>query len=338
MSTLYWSQALVPRVIEEFGPTPAVLLLPGATLLGYALGVAGLATVARDLTDPRGLAWHFLLLAAALCAAASAPAAIVLTVAGLVTGIGCALTQRLLAIATSAVAPGERAQTIGWIIAGGLSGIVLARACGPAAAAWVGWRGVFWCDAAAVSLAALAASAAAFRGQGRPAFGPTGPLPAATSLWRREPSLRHSALQQALVFAAFNMGWAVFPRFVQGVGPSPGLYMGLVATVGAASALLSGRLCGRSEASMVARAGLRIVLIGATILSLGHAVPAFCYLGMGLLDAGTQVALVANQARAQASASSPAMRGRLAAIVTTIGFAGGAVGATIGNLCLRLVN
>jgi hypothetical protein len=43
------------------------------------------------------------------------------------------------------------------------------------------------------------------------------------------------------------------------------------------------------------------------------------------------MSLVANQAQAQRLATSPAMRGRVAAIVTTIGFAAGALGAAIGN-------
>jgi hypothetical protein len=74
------------------------------------------------------------------------------------------------------------------------------------------------------------------------------------------------------------------------------------------------------------------VSVAGVAVMLGLKAPFYCYAGMGLLDAGTQVALVANQTRAQALASSPAMRGRLAAIVTTIGFVGGALGSAIGNL------
>ena len=55
-------------------------------------------------------------------------------------------------------------------------------------------------------------------------------------------------------------------------------------------------------------------------------------LAPGDLTARTQIALVANHARSQALASTPAMRGRVAAIVTTVGFAGGAVGSALGNL------
>ena len=56
---------------------------------------------------------------------------------------------------------------------------------------------------------------------------------------------------------------------------------------------------------------------------------------MVLLELGTQVALGANQASAQAGAPSVPVRGRLAAIMTTIAFGGGALGAVIGNLVQR---
>ncbi len=56
---------------------------------------------------------------------------------------------------------------------------------------------------------------------------------------------------------------------------------------------------------------------------------------MILLEFGTQVALVANQARAQAAAPTVLVRGRLAAVMTTIAVGGGAAGAAIGNLMLR---
>ena len=59
--------------------------------------------------------------------------------------------------------------------------------------------------------------------------------------------------------------------------------------------------------------------------------PCLTYTVMTLLEIGTQTALVANQAQAQAEATSSAMRGRIEAFVTTIGFSAGAAGAAIGN-------
>ena len=110
--------------------------------------------------------------------------------------------------------------------------------------------------------------------------------------------------------------------------------MGIVALLGAVAALISGRFCAKWNMAGVARAGFAAVSIASVAVVLGLQIPVWCSIGMGLLDAGTQVSLVANQARAQALASTPAMRGRLAAIVTTVGFVGGAAGSAFGNLLI----
>jgi predicted MFS family arabinose efflux permease len=336
VSTLYWAQSLVLRAAAEFGPSPIVRLMPGATLAGYAVGVALLAAVARDLTSPSGLVLHLLVLTAGLCAAASAPEPTMAAFACLVIGLGCSLTQRLLASATSVVPPEARAETIGWIIAAGLVGVVLARACVPMASAHLGWRAMFWTDAVIVTVLGLGAAFACERSGPLPRRRTNLPVPSAVALWRGERTLRRAALQQAVVFAAFNFGWAVYPRLLMMDGAAPSIPMGMVATFGAGAALLSGRLCARWDPAIVATTGLRIailaiVLVATCSLSTTRTLPAYVA-AMALLDISTQVALVANQARAQALASSPAMRGRLTAIVTTVGFAGGAVGAALGNL------
>jgi hypothetical protein len=329
VSTLYWGQAVVARAAEEFGPSLALGLMPGATLAGYAGGVAVLAWLSRDLTAARGLAWHFGLLAGAALIAGAAPVALVLTAACLGVGAGAALTQRLLVIATSAAAPGRQAQSIGWIIAAGLLGIVVARSCIPLVAAYVGWRPVFWADAGLAGACGWAAAAAARVGRLVPE---TAPPPSAIALWHRESQLRLAALQQAGVFAAFNMGWALFPRLLLSLDSLAWLAMAGVPLLGAAAALGAGRFCRRVDGAAVARAGTVTVGLGAATLALGWRLAASCCVAMSLIDAGTQIALVANQARAQSLADGPAMRGRLAAIVTTVGFLGGAAGSALGNL------
>lgn len=334
VSTLYWAQSLVARAAAEFGASPLVGLMPGASLAGYAAGVALLASVARDLTSPRGLLLHLLVLAGGLCLVACAPAPAIATLACLIIGLGCSLTQRLLACAVSSVAPEARSQTIGWIIGGGLCGIVLARACVPMASAWFGWRSLFWADAIIVVVLGSGATFAADRAWRVSSQGVRPPLAPASVLWRREKRLRRAAIEQAIVFAAFNLGWAVYPRLLASDGIAPMLPMGIVAGLGAGAAIVAGRVCARWEPDAVARSGLVAAVFAiAALLLAGRMFPAYGP-AMALLDTGTQVALVANQARAQALASSPAMRGRVAAMITTLGFAGGALGAALGNLML----
>ena len=331
VSTLYWAQSVVARAVVEFGPSPAISLMPGATLAGYAVGVALLAAWSRDLTSPRGLGLHAVFLSVGLCIAAAAPKPVFATMACVVIGLGCSLTQRLVACATSAVPSEYRPRTIGWIIAAGLCGIVLARAFVPIASAWLGWRVMFWTVALLTGLCGSAATVACRRNQRHYAPASSAPLPTAVSLWRGEAVLRRAALQQAIVFAAFNLGWAIYPRLLGATSAAPTLSMAIVASLGAGAAVLSGRVCGLRDPAAVATTGFgAVALASVTFLVAGNAAGAYS-VEMGLLDVGTQVALVANQARAQSLAFSHAMRGRLGAIVTTIGFAGGAIGAAIGN-------
>ena len=71
VSSLYWAQSVVIQAAQELGPSTFVSMAPSATLLGYALGVAVLATYFHDLSTPRGLALHGTGLAAALSLAAA---------------------------------------------------------------------------------------------------------------------------------------------------------------------------------------------------------------------------------------------------------------------------
>ena len=334
VSTLYWAQAVASLARLEFGPSLWASLMPSATLAGYAIGVALLAGLARDLTAANGLGLHALLLSLGLGAAAVAPALPLIACACLLVGIGCSLTQRLLASATSAVSAEARGPVIGGIIASGLVGIVVARAAVPVASAAIGWRTMFMLDAVMVSVCGIVAATAALRVDRRAWGDDAATLPSAAALWRREPVLRRAALQQAVVFALFNFGWAVFPRLIAGSAHTAvqmGVPMGVIAALGACAAVGAGWACKRHPAAGIATAGLYAALLaGSSILLVRGAGPAL-YAAMILLDVGTQTALVSNQAQAQALATTPAMRGRLAAIVTTIGFGAGAIGAAIGN-------
>ena len=334
VSTLYWAQSVAPLARASLGASYWVGLMPSATLAGYAVGVALLASIARDLTTANGIGLHALLLGTGLSAAAVAPTAPLVCIACFVIGMGCSLTQRVLGSATSAVAAGYRGHVIGCVIASGLLGIVLARAVVPTASLSLGWRTMFILDAALVCGIGLLAAIATLRVDRRQWEADHAPMPNVATLWRTEPVLRRAALQQACVFAAFNCGWAIFPRalaqhHVAGLVP-----MGVVAALGAVAALFAGWRCARIGPGPVARTGFTMVLVavGGAVLWGSHW-PLTAAL-MVLLDTGTQTALVANQARAQARATSPAMRGRLAAMVTTIGFGAGAAGAAIGNALL----
>jgi hypothetical protein len=336
VSTLYWAQSVAGLARLDLGASLWISLMPSAALVGYAIGVALLAAAARDLTTPSGLGLHALLLGVGLSAASVAPAAPAVAAACVLIGVGCSLTQRALACATSAVPARQRGPVIGCVIASGLTGIVAARAIVPAASVALGWRTMFILDAALMCTLGLVAAIAAGRSECRGWDGDREPmpLPSAWRLWRREPVLRRAALQQACVFAVFNGGWAVFPRTLAHAGVAGAVPMGTVASLGAVAAVTAGWLCRQQAPSKVALAGFGAAALAAVSALCVNGIGPMTYAVMTLLDIGTQTALVANQAQAQARATSSAVRGRIAAIVTAVGFAAGAAGAAIGNALL----
>lgn len=329
VSTLYWAQSMASLARHDMGSSFWASMMPSATLTGYALGVATLAAFARDMTTANGLGLHALLLGVGLGIAAVAPSAPLITLACLIVGIGCSLTQRALACAASAVSASQRGPVIGGVIASGLAGIIIARAVVPGGSAMLGWRMMFMLGAGMVCCCGVVAAMAAQRVDRRGWEMDTAPLPNARLLWQREPVLRRAALQQGFVFAMFNCGWAVFPRLVSHEGVA--VSMGVVATLGAIAALVAGWACKRWRPGEVASSGLCAVLIAGIAAVAANGTGPLAFAAMALLDIGTQISLVANQAQAQTLATSPAMRGRVAAIVTTVGFAAGALGAAIGN-------
>ena len=334
VSSLYWAQSVVDLTTAELGSSAVVAFTPGATLLGYALGVAGQAILARDLSRTSGLVLHGACLSAALCLTAVAPNAATIAMTCVAIGAGCSLTQRVIVIATTLVAPARQAQAIGMAIASGLVGIVIARACVTDLAVLIGWRTMFVAGAVITFSACLAF--ASLRTKPGVASGRLAELPSPIVLLRTMPALRVAALQQAVVFACFNLGWALFPAASHAsVGARAA-----IASAGAVAALLSGRACLAQPPRVVALCGLSSVIAAAGVAGLVvatgiSAASPITYGAMVLLELGTQVALVANQAIAQAGAPSVPVRGRLAAILTTIAFGGGALGAVIGNLVQR---
>ncbi len=277
------------------------------------------------------MVFHGACLSVAQCLTAVAPNAATIVIACLAIGAGCSLTQRVIVIATTLVAPVQQSQAIGMCIASGLVGIVIARACVTDLAALIGWRTVFL--AAAVTTFSACLAFAGLRSESGVASDRLAVLPSPIALLRTVPALRVAALQQAVVFAGFNLGWALFPAASQASAGA----RAAIASAGAMAALLSGRACRSNPPRAVALFGLASVataagvagLVVATRMSASSPVT---YGAMVLLEIGTQVALVANQASAQACAPSIPVRGRLAAIMTTIAFGGGALGAVIGNL------
>ena len=326
VSTIYWPQALLMQIRTDMAEPTLVAMLPGAILLGYAAGVTVLAVSSRNLAGRNGLAWHVMVLVAGVAALAIAPTGMAAALACLLVGAGCALTQRLLIISTSTCRPERRAEVIGLLIACGLSGIVVARAWIGDIAQRIGWRHTLIADAIMITMLMAALYVTKWPEPTEPVARPVS-LPV---LWRRYATLRHAAFHQAIIFAAFNAGWAVLPMLTI---TTPTI-RAVVAGVGALTAVVAGKVARRLRPARLAAVAPLFVAIAAAMTAL--VATRLAYIGaMVFIEIGTQLALVANQTRAQAIAPDVGSRGRMASLVTAIGFAGGALGAAVANMFAR---
>lgn len=326
VSTIYWPQAMLAQMRTDLAEPTMVSLLPGATLLGYAAGVTTLAVASKNLAERRGLICHMMVLIMGVVALAVAPTGMSAVAACMLVGSGCALTQRLLIIATSTHRPERRAEIIGLVVASGLAGIVVARASIGDIAQHIGWRHTLIVDAILIVIMVFALLVVAWP---KPTDTVTRPI-SVLGLWQRYPTLRLAAIHQAIIFAAFNAGWAILPMLTTTTPAT----RAMVAGVGAVTAIFAGqtRRLFRPDCLtviaplLIAVAAVLVTLVASRLAAIG---------AMILIEIGTQLALVANQTRAQAIAPDVGSRGRMASLVTAIGFVGGALGAAAANIFIR---
>ncbi len=327
---LYWNQALVNDLAATFPEAGCLSLVSAMTLAGYAAGV-GLIAFGPAALGRLSIDCHLGFLALALASAGSAPNVPTLAMISFFVGCGASAAPRLLARAAHLVKPAVAGTAIGQVICGSLIAVLGVRLLGEDLARILGWRSIFFTASAIVAfLGLLTFGTRATRDP--PALTAAAPGTVRT-LWRLYPLLRRVAAQQAALFAAFNASWMTvlveLPAQERPLVVIGGCCAGLIA------ALAAGRSSDRFGQHGVAKAGAAAILVAAGLLlpvaySIASGVSRTLLLvaGMALVDAGLQVALVANQTRVQAI--EPLARTQLAATLTVCGALGGAIGAGAG--------
>ncbi len=327
VAALHSIQAISRSVATSFPDSSFLWLLPTMALTGYASGVAMIA-FGQALHGRSTLECHLGFLVLALTAASIAPDIVSLATASFGVGVGAAVAPRLLASATQLVRPAAAGGAIGRIICGSLVAILCVRLLGDSLASVAGWRSVF------LGLAASVAALVVFGRATRPAYQAEIRAVSAhnglRALWQSYPLLRRSCAQQATLFAAYNGGWmtalAALPDHERRLVVIGGSFAGIIA------ALVAGPLSDRAGQQNVVKAGAAAMLVAGSLIlpaaynsDPGTVRVLLLVTGMALVDAGLQIALVANQTRVQAL--DPGARARLAATLTISGFLGGAIGA-----------
>lgn len=328
VANIYYNQPLLGIIARDFPGSSLVGLIPTATQLGYAAGLFLLVPLGDLLNRRRLIVGQFIILGAALAAAALAPTAGFLVIASLLVGAGSTVAQQIVPFAASLASPEVRGRTLGTVMAGLLCGILFSRTLAGFIGTHGGWREMFWLGLPLALASALAMAALLPRHHTPSTIGYGAALKSLAQLWRQEPALRTATLTQAALFASFTVFWTILALHLQqptfGLGADVAGLFGVVGAVGVMAAPLAGRLADRKGPQLVITLGAALTLASWAVFGLADNLIGLV-VGVILLDFGVQSAMVSHQHIIYALR--PEARNRLNTIFMTGMFLGGSFGS-----------
>ncbi len=339
VANLYYAQPLLADMAREFAVSATQI---GAVAmfgqLGSAIGML-LFVPLGDKQERRGLI--ALLLGAGaltLAAMALAPSLWWLCVASFLLGTTTASVHVIVPLAAHLAPAAERGKVVGTVISGLLIGVLLARTFSGVFGDHFGWRAVYW--VATVIMLTLAVVVRMMLPASRPDEAPAwlDLMKSIVTLAREHGVVREAAFIAFLMFSSFAALWTTLvfllrtPPFDYGT-TAAGMF-GLLGAASATAAPLVGRFSDRFSPGRVVLIAIATTLAGYLVLALTGRTLAGLIAAIILIDAGVQSCHVANQSRIYAVA--PHARGRLNTVYMVAFMSGGAAGAYMGPLGLKL--
>lgn len=340
VANLYYAQPLIASIGAELHISPEVAgSIVSVAQIGYGTGLFFIVPAADIIENKRLVLALMALTVLALVGLATSQSALAFFIASFLMGLCATAAQVLMPFAAHLIPEERRGRIVGNIMAGVLTGIMLARPVALFVSGSFGWRAVFWASAVLVSVLALMLMRMmpSYRQARSMHYGRI--LLSLIELIPRMPALCWRSAYAALMFGAFNMFWTAVPLVLAERFDLGQHAIGLFALAGAGGALaapLAGRLADR-DLEIAATAGSMVVLalcFGAT----GWAVAALSLpslvVATVLLDASVQTNQVVS--RRTVFGTSAAIRGRVNAIYMTSTFIGGATGSLLGTITYDL--
>ncbi|MEG3146354.1 MFS transporter [Sphingomonas sp. RT2P30] len=336
VANLYYAQALVGEIAPALRLPPGIAgLVVTLTQIGYGAGLMLIVSLA-DLVENRRLILVMVAGAAlGLTGVFLSRDAVSFLLFSFVTGFCSVGAQVMVPLAAHLAPDAKRGQVVGNIMAGLITGIMLARPAANALAAVAGWRAIFAVSAVLMVVLGLVLARLLPTRKPRPGMHYGAILASSLSLLVRTPTIRRRAAYQVLLFATFNLFWTAIPLLLGdrfGLGQIGIALFALAGAGGALAAPIAGRLGDRGYI----RAGTAVALVSAVLAMFGadwaaaaHGLILLAAMAV-LLDAAVQFNQVLSQRVIYGVA--PEARGRVNASYMTCMFIGGAAGSTLASL------
>lgn len=335
VANLYYAQPIIEMIAPTVGlSAQSASVIVSLTQIGYAVGLFFLVPLADLHENRRLLLISGVAAAISLVGAATASQPGLFLLVSLLLGLSSVSVQILIPLAAHLAPEALRGRTVGTIMGGLLSGILLSRPLSSLLAQAFGWRAVFFI-AAAMTLATVAIIAATIPRRMPEHRGTYGGL--LVSLWHlftRYAVLRQRSLYQALLFAAFSLFWTAAPLELvshYGLSQSQIGVFALVGALGAVAAPIAGRLADSGHTRIASYLAMIAAVISFLPGLVGGTGGVYWLALTGIvLDFAVQMNMVLGQRAIYALDATS--RGRLNALYMTAIFAGGAVGSAVASV------
>lgn len=335
VANLYYAQPIIELIAPGVGlSAQSASVIVSLTQIGYAVGLFFLVPLADMHENRRLLTISGVAAAISLVGAATASQPGVFLLVSLLLGLSSVSVQILIPLAAHLAPEALRGRTVGTIMGGLLSGILLSRPLSSLLAQYFGWRALFYIAAAMtlVTVGIITTTLPRRTPQHRATYAEL--LASLWHLFTRYAVLRQRSLYQALLFAAFSLFWTAAPIELAnhfGLSQSQIGVFALVGALGAIAAPIAGRLADAGHtriASYLAMIAAAISFIPGVAGGTGG----LYWLALTgiVLDFAVQMNMVLGQRAIYALDA--ASRGRLNALYMTAIFAGGAVGSALASI------
>jgi predicted MFS family arabinose efflux permease len=334
VATIYYAQPLIDPISRDIGLSrQAAGLIVTAMQIGYGLGLALIVPLADRYENRMMVTVSLVVTALALAAIGLSGNEVTFLASAVIAGAACVGAQVLIPMIAGMASTARRGRVIGTVMAGLVTGIMLARPFSSFLASVVGWRGVFF-TAAAITLVIglLLRSLLPVRQPAlKESYLKTLRSTAATVM--RYGVLRRRMAYQMSLFGMFTGFWTTVPLMLAdrfGYDQQEIALFALAGAGGALAAPLAGRVADRGlsrAATITAGLGAAIILACTDYLVYSGAIVTLM-IAAALFDACVQGNQVIGQRIIYALSEEE--RGRINSAYITAIFIGGSITSALG--------